>query len=219
MLNRAMLKFIIYILVGLSSFGVASAQESGQKPLQWALKTNALYDIALVPNIGAEFHWGKDWSVGANWMYAWWNRDASHKYWRVYGGDLYVRKWFGKKAQSETFAGHHAGLYVQALTYDFCLGNRGYMGGEPGGNFWDKVSYAAGVEYGYSFPIARRLNLDFTVGVGYLQGNYHEYKVVDDCYVWQATKNRKWFGPTKAEVSLVWLLGKGQSDKQKGGGR
>lgn len=215
-----MLRFIVYILVGLFNFGiVASAQETGSKQMQWALKTNALYDIALVPNIGAELYWGKDWSAGANWMYAWWNNDVSRKYWRVYGGDLYLRKWFGQKAKERPFTGHHVGLYVQALTYDFCNGKKGYMGGEPGSNLWDKASVAAGVEYGYSLPIARRLNLDFAIGIGYLQGKYHEYKVEDDCYVWQATKNRKWFGPTKAEVSLVWLWGKYKSNKEKGGSR
>ena len=214
-----MLRVIIFILVGLLNFGVASAQKSGQKPLQWTLKTNALYDIVLIPNIGAEFHLGKNWSVGANWMYAWWNHDASHKYWRVNGGDLYARKWFGKKAQEKVLAGHHVGIYAQALTYDFCLGDRGYMGGEPGGNFFDKVSYAAGFEYGYSLPIARKLNLDFTIGIGYLRGKYYEYKVIDDCCVWQAFKNRKWLGPTKAEVSLVWFLGKTNYNKEKGGQR
>jgi len=50
------------------------------------------------------------------------------------------------------------------------------------------------------------VNLDFTIGMGYLTGEYHEYLPMDDCYVWQATKNRRWFGPTKAEVSLVWLF-------------
>ena len=38
------------------------------------------------------------------------------------------------------------------------------MGGEPGGTLWDKGNYAVGVEYGYSLPVARRLNIDFTIG-------------------------------------------------------
>ena len=215
-----MLRFIVYILVGLFNFGiVASAQETGSKQMQWALKTNALYDIALVPNIGAELYWGKNWSAGANWMYAWWQNGASSKFWRVYGGDIYVRKWFGQKAEENPFAGHHIGVYAQLLTYDFCLGDKGYMGGQPGGNIWDKLQYGYGVEYGYSLPIARRLNLDFTLGLGYMGGTYHEYRIADDCKVWQATKNRKWFGPTKAEVSLVWLLGRSNNKIEKGGTR
>jgi len=34
--------------------------------------------------------------------------------------------------------------------------------------------------------------------------------------VWQTTKDRKWFGPTKAEISLVWLMGKNHENKEKG---
>lgn len=190
-----------------------------EKSLYWALKTNLLYDALLVPNVGAEFYLGRNWSAGANWMYAWWKNDRSHWYWRVYGGDLYVRKWFGRKAQEKPLTGHHIGVYAQMLTYDFCTGGRGYMGGEPGGNIWDRAHFGGGIEYGYSHPIARRLNLDFTLGVGYLGGRYYEYLPIDNCYVWQATKNRRWFGPTKAEVSLVWLLGRGNYNKEKGGRR
>ena len=190
-----------------------------EEPFYWALKTNLLYDAALVPNVGAEFHLGRNWSAGANWMYAWWKNDASSWYWRIYGGDIYLRKWFGKKAQEKPLTGHHIGIYAQTLTYDFCTGGRGYMGGEPGGNIWDRASFAGGVEYGYSHPISRKLNLDFTIGVGYLGGRYHEYLPIDDCYVWQTTKDRKWFGPTKVEVSLVWLMGKGNENKEKGGRR
>lgn len=193
--------------------------EPKEEPFYWALKTNLLYDVLLVPNVGVEFYLGKNWSASANWMYAWWKHDAKHWYWRVYGGDVSIRKWFGKAAEQKPLTGHHLGVYLQVLTYDFETGGRGYMGGKPGGNIWDKASFAAGVEYGYSYPIGRRLNLDFTLGVGYLTGEYHEYLPMGDCYVWQDNKNRKWFGPTKAEVSLVWLLGRNNYNEGKGGGR
>ncbi len=60
-----------------------------------ALKTNMLYDLALVPNIGAEFYLGKGWTINGSWAYAWWTKDPKHLYWRVYGGELGVRKYFG----------------------------------------------------------------------------------------------------------------------------
>lgn len=31
--------------------------------------------------------------------------------------------------------------------------------------------------------------------------------------MWQATKERHWIGPTKLEVSLVWLLGHGNANR------
>lgn len=188
-----------------------------KKPFYMGIKTNMLYDVLAVPNIGVEFYLGKNWSAVGNWMYGWWNKNSSHHYWRIYGGDIAIRKWFGKKAEEKPLTGHHLGLYGQAFTYDFEWGGKGYMGGKPGGTLWEKTNYAAGVEYGYSLPIAYRLNIDFTLGVGYWGGRYYKYEPMDGHYIWQTTKNRRWFGPTKAETSLVWLLGRGNSNNKKGG--
>lgn len=189
------------------------------KPFYMGIKTNMLYDVLAVPNIGLEFYLGKNWSVAGNWMYGWWNKNGKHRYWRIYGGDIAIRRWFGKKADEKPLTGHHLGLYGSVFTYDFEWGGKGYIGGQPGGALWDEPNYAAGVEYGYSLPVARRLNIDFTVGLGYWGGIYHEYNPADGHYVWQSTKRRHWFGPTKAEISLVWLLGRGNSNDRKGGVR
>lgn len=171
-----------------------------ERKYRWAIKTNALYDILITPNIGVEFGY-KKYSLAANWMYAWWKSDPDRWYHRTYGGDIALRRWFGKeRTDNRPFTGFHAGIYAQMLTYDFIYGDRGYLG--------DKWSYGLGVEGGWSKALGERLNLDLNLGVGYLWGEYMEYIPVDGCYVWQATNNRRWIGPTKAEVSLVWLLGK-----------
>ena len=185
-----------------------------KKPFYMAVKTNMLYDALLVPNVGVEFYLGKDWSLGGNWMYGWWKSDRAHWYWRTYGGDITLRKWFGRAAKEKPLTGHHLGLYAQVQTFDFELGGRGYMGGVPGGDIFDRACFGGGVEYGYSLPIARRLNIDFSACVGYLGGRYYEYIPIDQCYVWQATKNLRYFGPTKLEVSLVWLIGRGNYNKK-----
>ena len=178
-------------------------------PFYMAVKTNMLYDAGIVPNIGVEFYLGKEWSIAANWMYAWWKTDKRHWWWRTYGGDFAVRKWLGKAAKEKPLTGHHLGVYGQMITYDFEVGQKGYLA--------DKWSYGAGIEYGFALPIAKRLNIDFTLGLGYLGGKYKEYIPIDNCYVWQATKNRHWFGPTKLEISLVWLIGRGNCNAEKGG--
>lgn len=95
------------------------------------------------------------------------------------------------------------------VTYDFELGGKGYLG--------DKWSYGGGVAYGYSLPVGHRFNVDFTLGIGYLGGSYKEYIPLDGHYVWQTTKKRRWFGPTKAGISLVWLIGRGNYNEKKGG--
>lgn len=176
-------------------------------PFYMAVKTNMLYDLAITPNIGVEFYLGNKFAIAGNWMYAWWRKHKASWWHRTYGGDLEVRRYFGSLAEEKPLQGWHVGLYGGIVTYDFEWGARGYLG--------DRWSYFGGVSVGYSMPIKRRFNLDFTLGLGYLGGEYKEYLPEDDCYVWQATKQRKWFGPTKLEVSLVWLIGRGNYNKDK----
>ena len=202
----------LYLPCKLSPFGGETGGfQSGEKhgPFCMAVKTNLLYDAVLIPDIGVEFCLGKNWSVAGNWMYAWWKSDRKHNYWRIYGGDVELRRWFGRRAVEKPFSGHHVGLYGQIVTYDFELGGKGYLG--------DKWSYGGGVAYGYSLPVGHRFNVDFTLGIGYLGGSYKEYIPLDGHYVWQTTKKRRWFGPTKAGISLVWLIGRGNYSRKKGG--
>lgn len=201
-----------------TSLAEAAAPRPG-RPFYMDIRTNLLYDALLVPNIGAEFYLGGRWSVVAGWMYGWWRNDRSNWYWRAYGGDLTLRKWLGKAAERKPLTGHHLGVNGQIFTYDFETGGKGYLGGNPGGTLWDRMNYSVGLEYGYSVPVTRRLNLDCSIGMGYSGGTYHEYAPVDDCYVWQSTRRRRWLGPTKAEVSLVWLIGRGNHNGSKGGRR
>lgn len=190
-----------------------------KKPFYMDLRTNMLYDALALPNIGADFYLGKNFSIGANWMYGWWKTDRRHRYWRAYGGELNGRWWFGRAAHNKPLTGHHIGIYGQLYTYDFEWGGEGEMGGKPGGNLWDQNLWAAGVEYGYSLPVAKRLNIDFSLGVGYTTGLYHKYIPEDGHYRWQSTHRRRYFGPTKAEIALVWLIGRGNTNQKKGGGK
>ena len=189
---------------------VHPSSESQSPPVAsyFALKSNLLYDALLVPNLSLEASIGSGWTLGAGGMLAWWSKDAKHRYWRIYGGDLEIRKYFGTLSKSKPLQGHHLGIYGDFLTYDFEFGAKGYQ---------SKATYAAGIKYGYSHPIANRLNLDFALGIGYLHSNYKTYVPRDGCYVYQETKKRKWLGPTQAEISLVWLLGKGNTNNKKGG--
>lgn len=187
------------------------------RPFYMDIRSNMLYDLLALPNIGVEFYLGKDFSLGANWLYAWWKTDRRHRYWRAYGGEVFGRWWFGKKAHEKPLTGHHLGLYGQLYTYDFEWGGEGEMGGKPGGNLWDRNFWTSGVEYGYSLPVGRRINIDFSLGLGYTTGIYHKYKPIDNHYVWQSTHRRRYFGPTKLEIGFVWLIGHGNVNEKKGG--
>lgn len=188
--------------------------EPGER-LHMDLKTNMLYDALLLPNIGVELHVGKNWSVFGDWMYGWWDRDRAHWYWRAYGGTVGVRRWLGRKAAEKPLTGHHLGVFAGAVTYDFEFGHGGVMGGLPRRSLWNRCNFISGVEYGYSMPIGRRLNLDFSLALGYMGGKYLKYEPEEGVYMWKSTHRLNWFGPTKAEVSLVWLIGPHNFNRRK----
>lgn len=165
-----------------------------------SLKTNMLYNLALIPNIQLEYLFTDGWTIGGTYHHAWWHNDPKHHYWRLYGGELNLRNYFGGQAEQKPMTGHHWGVYAQILSYDFELGGRGYL---------SHFSYGGGVEYGYSVPIAPRLSLDFSLGLGYIGGAYKVYDPMNGHYVWQETRQRNWFGPTKAEITLIWHIGSG----------
>lgn len=177
-----------------------------ERRFTFALKTNLLYDMALIPNLGVEFHLGKGWALGLDYNHAWWSLADKNYFWRVYGGGIDVRKYFGKASAVRPLSGHHLGLYAQAFTYDIETGGRGQM---------SDLTYSGGLEYGYSLPVGKAFNIDFGIGLGYAGGEYKVYDPEDDCYVWKETRQRHYMGPTTAEISLVWILGY----KGKGGAR
>ncbi len=191
----------------------AATVDAGQAPgtrFTALLKTNMLYDAAAVPNIAMEIALGNRWSIEAGWMYAGWKSAGRHRSWRINGGEAGVRFYIkGAPGDNSLLTGHHIGIYGQMLTYDFQFGGEGEIA--------DNWSYGAGIAYGYSLPVARHLNIDFTLGIGYLGGKYKKYHPVDDCDVWDATYTRNWFGPTKVEVALVWYIGGNKA--RKGGGK
>lgn len=161
------------------------------------LRTNILYDVALVPNIGVEWGVRDQWTMVANGMYVWWKNDPRHRYWRIASADLELRRWLGSRFNNYLRKGLHAGAYVAAYRYDLEFGGEGQMG---------DFNWGFGATLGYAVPLARKLSLDFNLGVGYIGGPYKKYVPIDDCYVWQSDRWRWYFGPTKAEITLVWHI-------------
>ena len=176
-----------------------------------ALRTNILYDVVLVPNIGIEVGLPMNFTIGADWFGNWIHVEKRNLFWQGYGGYLTLRYYFGKDAAACPFTGHHVGIYGSGLTYDIALGGRGYQAA--------KFGFGGGVEYGYSLPVHPNLCFDFNIGIGYQGGEYETYQPANDGtghYVWEATYMRHWWGPTKVEISLKWLIG---SVPKKGGRR
>lgn len=163
-----------------------------------SFSTNMAFDAVLIPNIAAEFSITPQISLSASWMHSWWTIKSQNFFWRVYGGDITARYWFGKKSKTRRLTGHHIGIYGQALSYDLDLGGQAQM--------TDGWNYAAGIEYGHSFIISKNFNIDVYAGVGFLTGNYKDYENKDGHYVWQVSVQRSTILPTKIGASLVWIL-------------
>ncbi|MDH8701962.1 hypothetical protein M2138_001314 [Dysgonomonadaceae bacterium PH5-43] len=181
-----------------------------------AVKTNLLYDAALLPNLAIEYPFGTDyrWSVGVEGNWSWWNTNADSYYFhRIQIAGLELRRWFGNKT-GNPLNGWFVGAYGYGGTYDIRL-------------FTDKKSdegqlsnwtYSAGLTFGYAMPLAERLNLEFSLGVGYLGGKYYKYTIgsCEECiFPWKSTHIRSYVGLTDANISLVWLIGN-VTNKNKG---
>lgn len=167
-----------------------------------AVKTNLIFDLALAPNIEFELPLGRNnrWSLNAEWVFPWWLIDNDKYCFQILYGGVEGRYWLGHRVGKRPLTGHFFGLYAGAGKYDLQWDRDGYQG---------EFYIASGISYGYSMPVARRLNLEFSLGVGLLRTNYKYYHAVNDyrTLLWQNDGTYTWFGPTKLKVSLVWMLG------------
>lgn len=177
-----------------------------------ALKTNLLFDAALMPNVEIEVPVGKRWSVNGEYVFPWWQFDSGKYCMQVLMGGLEGRYWLGSRKSREdreVLTGHFLGLYAGGGKYDLQWGEKGYQG---------EFFIAAGVSYGWATRIARHLHLEFNIGIGLLRTDYRHYHARDNyqTLLWQENGKYTWFGPTKAKISLVWLLNR---RVKKGGAR
>ena len=178
-----------------------------------ALKTNLLFDAALMPNVEIEVPVGKRWSVNGEYAFPWWQFDRGKYCMQVLMGGLEGRYWLGSRKSREdreVLTGHFLGLYAGGGKYDLQWGEKGYQG---------EFFIAAGVSYGWATRIARHLHLEFNIGIGLLRTDYPRHYHARDNYqtlLWQENGKYTWFGPTKAKISLVWLLNR---RVKKGGSR
>ena len=177
-----------------------------------ALKTNLLFDAALMPNVEIEVPVGKRWSVNGEYAFPWWQFDRGKYCMQVLMGGLEGLYWLGSRKSREdreVLTGHFLGLYAGGGKYDLQWGEKGYQG---------EFFIAAGVSYGWATRIARHLHLEFNIGIGLLRTDYRHYHARDNyqTLLWQENGKYTWFGPTKAKISLVWLLNR---RVKKGGSR
>lgn len=178
-----------------------SRLDMAKRPL-FALKTNLLFDVVMMPNIEIEVPIGNRWSVDGEYTFPWWLFDNDKYCMQILMGGLEGRYWLGNRKvreQKGVLTGHFLGLYAGGGKYDLQWDDNGYQG---------EFFIAAGISYGWATSIARNLRLEFNIGIGVLRTNYRHYHTRDNYHtlLWQENGKYTWLGPTKAKISLVWLL-------------
>ena len=163
----------------------------------WALRTNLLVPAL---NAGLEIPIKENWSVGLDYYFPWfWPNQKNKNCFEFLGWSVEGRYWFGRDRQpQDRLRGNSVGLYVGGGYYDFERNYRGMQG----------QFVSPGLDYTYAMPIGRkkRLNLEFTLALGYIRSWGTTYNVYGDygaLYPDEGTVIWDYVGPTKAAVTLV----------------
>lgn len=183
-----------------------------------ALKSNLLFDAALIPNIEIEAQLGRDsrWSLMAEDWFPWFrtrhNRQGdTNRYhrtdqrptknsWQLWMLGMELRYWFGPRCDRSRpkLSGTFAGIYAAGGKYDWEYNSSGDQG----------EFTSLGLTIGHSWVLNDRLNLELSASGGYVGGPRRHYQgEFDDArLIFQHDGCLHYFGPTKLKLSLVWLL-------------
>lgn len=181
----------------------------------FALKTNMLFDLALAVNVELEVAFGKDrlYSAMMEWWTPWyvWHHNSRAYEFQTLGFEL--RRWFRRCEDGlPPLSGKFVGLYYANGKYDLEWNSDGNQG----------EFQSVGATVGYSWVLSKHFNLEASFSMGAFWGpRRHYHGMFNDTHlIWQYTGRTFYFGPTKAKISLSWLIGgdnKAMSRSQKGG--
>lgn len=188
--------------------GVGTHHSSAQMV---ALKNNMAYDALLTPNIGFEVALNKkltlDTQVGMNFFF--FERNATSptyktKKWAHWLVQPELRYW-----TCESFYGLFIGVHalggqanIGGLDIPFVIENKNHVMKNHRYEAW---FVGGGVSVGYQWVISNRFLIETSVGAGYVRANYDKFPCVR-CGQKIASGGANYFGPTKATISLVFLL-------------
>ena len=171
-----------------------------RKSTMFALKTNLLYDAVTALNAEVEVPIGKRFSVMVEDVFPWWKAGPNgNKYClQMWTMSVEPRWWFYRKGMNDRLQGHFVAPYVMSgkydLQWDTSICYRGY-------------GWSAGLTYGYSMPLCKWLNMEFSMSIGYLNASYQHYQPSADYeQLFKDPDNAgrmTYVGPTKVKVSLV----------------
>ena len=155
-----------------------------------SLRANLLRWATLTPDLGLEWRICPSWGIAVNgsWTsWTWSDKDRRYALWEVAPE---VRYYMGEKKA------WYLGAMFKAGQFNYKLSETGKQGDLMGG----------GITAGYQLRLNKALNLDFNLGLGYLNADYEKYEVIDGVRVRRGNETKDWWGPINAGVTLVWKL-------------
>lgn len=199
-MRRILIIFFLLLFSGIS----VNAQRIG-------VKTNALYLATSTPNIGLEYAFADRFSLELEGGYNPWTLDSDRNMKaRHFLVSPEVRYWF-----CEAFNGHFIGINANYTLFNlsgvdvpavFFPSARSAMVLEDLKNRRSEGWAAgAGLTYGCVWPIARRWNLECTVGLGYWYTDYDKFES-RKCGLFQEHVSHGAFGPTALGISFIYLI-------------
>lgn len=154
-----------------------------------SLRANLLRWATLTPDLGLEWRISPSWGIAVNgsWTsWSWKDKDRRYALWEVMPE---VRYYIEKKAW-------YVGAMFKTGEFNYKLSETGKQGDLVGG----------GITAGYQLRLNKALDLDFNLGLGYLNADYEKYEVIDGVRVRRGNDTKNWWGPVDAGVTLVWRL-------------
>ena len=155
-----------------------------------SLRANLLRWATLTPDLGVEWRICPSWGIAVNgsWTsWSWSDKDRRYALWEVAPE---VRYYMGEKKA------WYLGAMFKAGQFNYKLSETGKQGDLMGG----------GITAGYQLRLNKALNLDFNLGLGYLNADYEKYEVIDGVRVRRGNETKDWWGPINAGVTLIWKL-------------
>ena len=155
-----------------------------------SLRANLLRWATLTPDLGVEWRICPSWGIAVNgsWTsWTWSDKDRRYALWEVAPE---VRYYMGEKKA------WYLGAMFKAGQFNYKLSDTGKQGDLMGG----------GITAGYQLRLNKALDLDFNLGLGYLNADYEKYEVIDGVRVRRGNEAKDWWGPINAGVTLVWKL-------------
>ena len=155
-----------------------------------SLRANLLRWATLTPDLGLEWRICPSWGIAVNgsWTsWSWSDKDRRYALWEVAPE---VRYYMGEKKA------WYLGAMFKAGQFNYKFSEAGKQGDLMGG----------GITAGYQLRLNKALDLDFNLGLGYLNADFEKYEVIDGVRVRRGNETKDWCGPINAGVTLVWKL-------------